>query len=472
MKIDNIDVGKTIEDAKIFLAKEKGLSPEFRTIIQLILVLMQAMLTRLGLNSNNSSKPPSSDPNRNTSNKKKGASKRKPGGQAGRKGSQLKPIKDPDEVKTLKLDKRRLPKGNYKEAGYESRQVMDFTVSIHVTEYRAQILIDEKGNRFVADFPELVTRPIQYGPKTKASSVYMSQYQLIPYNRIKDHFSDQIGRNISTGSFFNFNKEACNLLTRFDAIAKEKLIASRRINVDETGININGKRLWLPTACNDKWTYFYPHKKRGSEAIDDIGIIPRFSGVICHDHWKPYYKYNCKHALCNAHHLRALEWSQSEDKQGWAQVLQKFLLKLNKKVDNAGGMLTKRQYDYYKKEYMKILNKADSECPRPKDERETGKRGRLKKSKSRNLLERLREYVDDVLRFVEDSDVPFTNNQGENDLRMTKVQQKVSGCFRSYEGALIFSRIRAYLITCRKHDLGATDALEMLFRGELPDFIG
>ncbi len=199
-----------------------------------------------------------------------------------------------------------MPKGNYRDDGYEARQVIDFKVSINVTEYRAQVLVDTEGNRYVANFPAFVTRPVQYGPKTKASAVYMSQYQLTPYNRIEDYFSDQLGLNISTGSFFNFNQEAYERLADFEVIAKEKLIASQRINADETGVNINGKRLWLHTACNDLWTYFYPHQKRGHEAMDEIGILPLFKGVLCHDYWEAYYHYNCLHSLCNSHLLREL----------------------------------------------------------------------------------------------------------------------------------------------------------------------
>lgn len=432
---------------------------------------MQGMLERLSLNSKNSGKPPSTDPNRKKSSANKKSSKRKPGGQPGRIGKQLKPVSEPDNIEVLKIDKRTLPKGDYQDTGFEARQVVDFKVSICVTEYRAQVLVNSKGKRFVADFPSFVTRPIQYGPMTKASSVYMSQFQLIPYNRIKDYFSEQVGLNISAGSFFNFNKEAYGLLERFEQASKEKLIASARINADETGININGKRLWLHTACNDKWTHFYPHHKRGSQAMDIIGILPKFKGILCHDHWKAYYQYNCLHALCNAHHLRELEWSATEDKQKWAAKVIDLLTKLNKRVDAAGGKLSKKQNSYYRKRYKKLLSVAEIECPPPNTIREKGQRGRIKRSKSRNLLERLIHYEEDVLRFMEDIDVPFTNNQGENDLRMTKVQQKISGCFRSEEGALIFCRVRAYLITCRKHDIGATEALETLFKGKLPDFV-
>jgi transposase len=299
----------------------------------------------------------------------------------------------------------------------------------------------------------------------------MSQFQLIPYLRIEDYFREQMGLSLSAGSLFTFNQEAYNLLALFEQITKQKLINTSRLNADETGININGTRIWLHTACNDLWTHFYPHYKRGSEAMDAIGILPKFKGILCHDHWKAYYKYTCLHALCNAHHLRELEWSATEDKQKWAKKMKKFLINLNIKVDAAGGAFDSRQSAYYRKRYNDLLDGAQKECPLPDTKRKSGQRGRIKKSKSRNLLERLIAFQDDVLRFMDNKEIPFTNNQGENDLRMTKVQQKISGCFRSEEGALIFCRIRAYLITCRKHGVGAAESLKLLFKGKLPDFI-
>jgi len=475
MKIDNINIADAIEKAKSLLRKEKNISPALQTVFELLLVLMQAMLERLSLNSGNSGKPPSSDPNRDKKKKNsagKPKSNKKPGGQPGRKGAQLKPVDNPDEIEELKIDKRTLPKGQYKEDGYEARQVVDFVISACVTEYRAQVLMDTKGNRYVAEFPAFVTRPIQYGVKTKATSVYMSQFQMIPYNRIEDYFASQVGLNISQGSFFNFNQEAYALLEQFDTVAKAVLIASSRINVDETGINVNGKKIWLHTASDNEWTHCFPHEKRGSEAMGAIGIIPKFLGVLCHDHWKAYYKYEkCDHALCNAHHLRELKWSAEEDNQSWALKIRKFLKALNIIVDKAGGELSERKSAYYRKQYRKILRKGEKECPPPKEKRKKGQRGRIKRSKSRNLLERLINYEDDVLRFMDDINVPFTNNLGENDLRMTKVQQKISGCFRSYRGAQIFCRIRGFLITCRKHGVDPMTALEGLLKGILPDFV-
>lgn len=472
MKINNINVEKTIEKARDLLDKEERISPALKSVIEVLLLVVTILLQRKGLNSQNSSKPPSDDKNRKRGSKRM-KSNRKPGGQPGRKGAQLKPTDNPDIIEELKIDKRTLPRGNYKEVGYDKRQVIDIETNIIITEYRAQILEDGEGNKYTAEFPKHITRPIQYGPKAKANSVYMSQFQLLPYKRIENYFSDQVDLNVSPGSIFNFNKEAYEALESFDHIAKQRLIDSSRINADETGININGKRVWLHTACNDLWTYFYPHEKRGSEAMDEIGILPNFKGTLCHDHWKPYYTYTeCAHSLCNAHHLRELEWSATEDKQKWASKMKTFLLNLNSVVDAAGGSLNKKQSKNYREQYNKILSDGDSESPPPDEgKRKPGQRGRLKRSKSRNLLERLKEFEDDVLRFMNDKKIPFTNNQGENDLRMTKVQQKISGCFRAEEGALIFCRIRSYLITCRKHGVGATEALELLFRGGLPEFV-
>jgi len=470
MKLNKIDVNATLEDAKKLIAQETNVSPALKAMFELMILIISLLANRLGLNSKNSSKPPSSDPNRKKKNKRNTSGK-KAGGQHGRKVAQLKPVDNPDNIETLKIDKRTLPRDTYTEVGYDKRQVIDIETKIIVTEYQAQILENSSGKRFTAEFPFNVTRPIQYGASTKASSVYMSQFQLVPYNRIEDYFSDQLGLNISTGSFFNFNKEAYDLLADFEQVAKGKLINSSRVNSDETGINVNGKRIWLHTACNEKWTHFFPHLKRGYEAMNDIGILPNFGGVLCHDHWKPYYLYSCMHSLCNAHHLRELEWSATEDKQKWAEKMKAFLIMLNKEVDDAGGKLTKQQSSRYQKKYGAILDEAHKACPAPTTIRKPGQRGRLKKSKSRNLLERLIDFKADVLRFMDDVNVPFTNNQGENDLRMTKVQQKISGCFRSMDGAYIFCRVRSYLITCRKHGVSPTDALETLFKGKLPDFI-
>ena len=471
MKIEDIDVDSSINSVKELLKKEKNLSPALRSALEVLLVLVALLLNRMTLNSKNSSKPPSTDPNRKKSSKK-GKSSRQPGGQKGRNGTTLEPVDDPDEVSELQVDRRTLPKGaQYREVGYERRQVIDIDLSRFVTEYRSQILEDDLGNRFVAAFPEGVNRPVQYGLNLKANAVYMSQYQLIPYDRIRDHFQDQMHIPVSAGSVFNFNKEAYERLEPFEQWAKTELAKSMLMHADETGINIGGKRHWLHCASNASLTWFSPHARRGTEAMNEMGILPFFKGVLCHDHWKPYYQYECTHALCNAHHLRELERAWEQDHQQWAREIQVLLIDIEKAVVDAGGCLLPDEAKRWRRRYRRLLKKAETECPPPDESQRKGKRGRLKRSKARNLLERLRDFEQDVLRFMEVKRVPFTNNQGENDLRMTKVQQKISGCFRSMEGAKIFCRVRSYLSTCRKQGMTATQALTLLFQGKNPDFM-
>jgi len=471
MKIDSIDIEAALQKARDAIDKDEQLSASSRSIIEVLILLISLLAGRLNLNSKNSSKPPSSDPNREKAPAKKRSGK-KPGGQKGHIGKTLTKVDDPDFIEPIKIDRRTLPPGRYSDGGYESRQVFDIDLSRVVTEYRAQILVDESGKRFVASFPEGVSKAVQYGSGLKAHSVYMSQYQLIPYNRIQDHFADQINVPVSQGSICNFNKEAFCLLADFENRAKQELADAQIAHADETGINKNGDRIWLHSLSNAQWTLFYPHEKRGKEAMEAMGILPAFKGTLCHDHWKPYYQYGCTHALCNAHHLRELTFAWEQDGQQWAKKMKELLETINKDVIIHAGVLDAVESKKYRKKYNNLIKQAEIECPEPeRPPTKKGKRGRIKKSKSRNLLERLKDYEDDVLRFMENEHVPFTNNLGENDIRMTKVQQKISGCFRSLEGAHIFCRIRSYLSTCRKHGVKSSFALNLLFEGKLPDFL-
>jgi transposase len=299
----------------------------------------------------------------------------------------------------------------------------------------------------------------------------MSQQQLVPYDRVRDYFADQCGIPISTGSLFNFNRQAFELLEEYETIAKRYLIERPMLHADETGINNNSKLFWLHSVSDDEWTLFFPHEKRGIEAIKAMGVLEHFHGILCHDHWKPYFQLDCSHALCNAHHLRELEFAAEHDDYRWAKKMQKLLLEIDAATTKAGGCLTQRVAKSFRSRYRNILTRGDKECPPPTPRKANGKRGRQAKTKARNLLERLRAYEEETLRFMTDKIVPFTNNQGENDIRMTKVQQKISGCFRSIEGAQIFCRTRGYLSTCTKHGVSPTDALQILFDGRLPEFV-
>lgn len=469
MTINKINITETIKQVEDLLRAEKNASPAIQAMLGLLVVVINLLLNKLNLNSTNSSIPPSADPNRKRGSKTKTKGiKRKPGGQPGHEGTNLKMVDDPDEIEIFSVDRRTIPADDYIPVGYEARQVIDIEISKHVTEYRAEVLRNASGIRYVAEFPEGVTRPVQYGIGVKVQAVYMSQQQLIPYDRIQDYFSDQCNIPISPGSFVNFNQDAYNLLEDFEKIAQKNLIAAEVLNTDETGINVNGSRLWLHSASNNLWSLFFPHEKRGLEAMVAMGVLEKFNGVLCHDHWKPYFHFKCLHSLCNAHHLRELERAAEQDGQKWAKEMQTLLLNINEAVKNAGESLATKESEDFLQKYRLILASGNLECPAPE---ENNKRGKTKRSKSRNLLERLTNFETETLRFMTDINVPFTNNRGENDIRMTKVQQKISGCFRSMEGAKIFCRVRSYLLTCKKHGIRPTEALRILFSKKLPDFV-
>jgi transposase len=193
-------------------------------------------------------------------------------------------VDDPDIIEPIKIDRRKLPVGAFHDVGYEARQVFDIDISRVVTEYRAQVLEDDNGHRYVAPFPQGVTKAVQYGAGIKDHAVYLSQFQLIPYNRVGDYFADQLHIPISEGSIFNFNKQAYETLEAFETIAKEQLKTSPFAHSDETGINKGGDRYWLHCVSNADWTLYFPHKKRGMEAFEAMGVLPWFKGILCHDH--------------------------------------------------------------------------------------------------------------------------------------------------------------------------------------------
>ncbi len=474
MTVQDIDTDNALEEIRKLLKEEKDISPALKASIEVMIFLVTVLVNRLGLNSRNSSKPPSSDfgnsdKKKDEKDKKKG-NKRNPGGQPGRKGKTLKAVENPDEIIPIEIDRRSLPRGGqYTSDGFEKRQVFNIKISRHVIEYQAEVLVDDEGNRFVAPFPDGVNQKTQYSSEVKAHAVYLSQFQLIPYARLSDYFGDILDLPVSTGSLCNFNLEAYHLLESVEDFIKAQLIKEALLHADETGVKVGGKRIWLHCASSTLWTYLYPHNSRGSEAMDEMGILPKFKGVLCHDHWKAYFSYICLHALCNAHHLRELERAYEQDGQKWAKNMKNLLLEMNQLTKDNSGALTETQAKPLIKRFRTLLTQGNKECPENLEK--SGKRGKVAQPKSRNLLNRLRIYETEALRFLTDEDVPFTNNQGENDIRMSKVHQKISGCFRSMMGAKIFCRIRGFLITCRKQGVNPADALRDLFAGKLPDFI-
>lgn len=465
----SLNIFQTIGDAEQLLLREVQLSASDRGTIRMLIDAVTMLTNRLKTDSSNSSMPPSLDPNRPRDSKKQSpGERRKPGGQEGHKGNTLKRVSNPNETEDIHIDRRTVPRSFYQTIGYETRQVFDINISLFVKEYRAEIIEDEHGDQYVAEFPDGVRQAAQYGNLTKASAVYLSQYQLVPLERVKDFFQAQAGIPISKGSIANFNVEASLKLDGFMDWAKKQLANSPVNHADETGINIGGKKAWLHCLSNQKVTLFHADHKRGKEAMDRMGVLPLFEGILCHDHWKPYFKYSCLHALCNAHHLRELQWCVDFENQAWAGEMKNLLIEINDQKTTV-GFVQAAEHGSFLDRYRRILAQGQAECP--KTDKPEGARGKAKKSKSRNLLERLQNFETETMRFMSDILVPFTNNQGERDIRMTKVQQKISGCFRSLEGADNFCRIRSFLATCIKNHYNPTDALRLLFEKKLPEFM-
>lgn len=467
MTVSNINVEDVLTQAESVLKKSKNLNPEIRLVLQLMMSLIQILIQRVRLSSSNSSLPPSTDKaprrSRQVSPAKKKKSDKSAGGQEGHEGSTLEKVKNPDEIIDIAIDRRTLPQhGEFKSDGFESRQVIDVILKCVVREYRAEVLIDGEGNRYVATFPSEIPKAVQYGSSVKSLAVYLSQYQLIPYNRVQEMFENHFNLEISQGSLHNFNKEAFEKLEFFEREAMETLKNAQVLNADETGIQIGDKNHWLHVLCTPKTTYFFAHERRGCEAIDEMGVLDKFNGVLVHDHWKPYFGYTKKHALCNAHHLRELQWVIDFKSHKWAASMKRFLNDTNTMVNGAGGLLSEEAQQDKSKRYRQIIKDGRSECPIMVPAKGSGRK-KVAQTKERNLLDRLDKFEEAVLRFMKESNVPFTNNQAEQDIRMVKVQQKVSGCFRSMNGAKYFCRIRGFLLTNNKRGNSPHAALNEVF---------
>jgi len=442
---------------------------------------LKVLKERLAQNSRNSSNPPSSDgPDKPAPRSLRPRGERKSGGQPGHKGHTLKMVEKPQHTIRHQVEKCEKCGRSLQEreaTDIERRQVFDVPpVKIEVTEHQAEIKECACGHLNKAAFPEGVTAPVQYGPDIRAKAVYLRDYQLIPLGRTCEVLSDFFGCEMGEGTLNNVTDRCFEVLEEPVEQIKQHIIESSVVNFDETGSRVNGKNQWLHVAGTPNLTYYQINPKRGSEAMDEIGILPHFEGRAVHDFWSPYFKYDCKHGLCNIHHLRELTFVYEEQGQAcplagpgvWARHMIDCLLDIKKAVDEAKNFtdsLTEEQIREFEERYKEILKEGYEANPLSKQPTSNKKRGRRKKSKARNLVERLDNYRKNALSFMYDFSVPFDNNLGERDVRMMKVQQKISGCFRSEDGAKVFSRIRSYISTARKNGINAIDALKKAIAG-------
>lgn len=428
---------------------------------------------RLGKNSRNSSKPPSSDglgkPAPKSLRKPSG---RRPGKQPGGEGFRLQPRPDPDQVQT------HVPTGckgcgadlaGAPVVGIEARQVFDLPVIELITiEHRAQRRRCGCGAVTRAGFPTEATAPTCYGPRVAALAVYLLGRQHLPVERAAECLEEAFGAAVSTGWLSSLLPNAAARLDGFLAIAREQLAAAQVAHFDETGGRVAGKLHWIHVACNDTWTLFHLDRKRGRVAMDAAGVLPDFRGVAVHDGLVVYRQYDqALHGLCNAHHLRELAGIAELTSQAWPTMLAELLVEVHVAVEIAKATgktkLPARRLTTFGKRYDALIGEGKQLNPPPP---RTGKRGRPALGPAGSLLVRLATHRADVLRFATDFTVPFDNNQAERDVRMVKLQQKISGGWRSDTGAESFLDVRSYLSTARKHGQSAMTVLRDLFTAQ------
>jgi transposase len=428
---------------------------------------------RLGKNSRNSSKPPSSDGLGKPAPKSlRRASGRKPGKQQGGQGFRLQPRAVPDEVLT------HAPAGcngcgadltDAPVVGVETRQVFDLPViELIVIEHRAQRRQCGCGAVTRAAFPAEASAPTCYGPGVAALATYLLGRQHLPVERAAQCLEEAFGAAVSTGWLSSLLPNAAARLDGFLAIAREQLAAAQVAHFDETGGRVAGTLHWIHVACNDTWTLLHLDRKRGRVAMDAAGVLPDFGGIAIHDGLVVYRQYDqATHGLCNAHHLRELAGIAELTGQVWPTQLAQLLVELHVAVEvtKATGKtkLPARRLATFGKRYDALIVEGKQLNPPPP---RTGKRGRPALGAAGSLLARLETHRADVLRFATDFTVPFDNNQAERDIRMVKLQQKISGGWRSDSGAEAFLDVRSYLGTARKHRQGAMTVLRDLFTGQ------
>ncbi len=424
---------------------------------------------RLAQNSRNSSKPPSSDgyakPNPKSLRK---AGQKPTGGQKGHKGHTLKQVAQPDHIELhsppshCNACNRLLSDA----VTVEARQVFDIPHLHHeVTEHQVRETRCICGKVHRGQFPAGVSAAVQYGPRIKAAVVHLTHHHMMPVARTGDLMGDLFGLPLSDATVLAMSGEAQTRLAPTVAAIGEALQAAPVAHADETGMRVASKLNWMHVLATATLTWVGCHANRGKKAFDAFGLLLVFSGTLIHDGWKPYRELLCKHGLCNAHHLRELTYVFEEMGQAWAKRMGDLLVAACREVEAGGGPLPTERIAYFRRTYAEILAEGDEVNPRAPP---SGKRGATKQSKAANLLKRLRDFSDDVWRFATDHYVPFTNNIAEQAVRMPKVKQKVSGGFRTKNGADNFCTIRSYLATMHKQRQNLFAALTLTFQGNTP----
>jgi transposase len=457
------------------IAELEALVAQQRDQITVLLARIQELEGRLAKDRHNSHNPPTSDGLRRRPRSQRRPSGRKSGGQLGHPGQTLPVVATPDEVVTHAPAQCAHCQASLEEVApqaEERRQVVELPpVRRHVREHRAaHVRCPGCGRLTVAAFPAEVPSRIQYGPRLRALVGYLVEHQLVPYARVRELLADLCGQSLSVGTLVAMVQPCAQQLAPVEEALKVETRAAPVLHHDETGVRVAGKLQGVHVSSTPALTHYGVHPKRGRAATEAIGILPGFTGVSVHDGWKSYQTYtHCRHALCNVHHLRELTLVAEELHQPWAGQLKDLLHQMKAAVatarDSGLTQLPPPQRQALHTRYESLLLAGLAANPPPPLPPAGRRRGRRKQSPARNLLERLWLGQAQVLAFLDDFAIPFDNNQAEQDLRMFKVQQKVSGCFRADAGAEAYCRIRGYLSTLRKRRQALLHALQSAFTG-------
>jgi transposase len=464
-------------DLKEQIAKKDQRIEELEASLMRTLLRVEELERRLGKDSHNSSKPPSSDGLGRRPGKPRKKSEKRSGRQKGHQGTSLLQVLTPDEILSYRPTHCEACQCDLQqEVGRvtERRQIHDIPeIHLQVVEHHVEEICCPACQHLTrAPFPMGVDAPAQYGPNVQSLAVYLSQFQLLPMARTCEALGDLCQCALSEATLVNWIAKAAKHLEPTIQWLKALLIASTFQHADETGIRIKGILHWVHVNATLWLTLYSWHRKRGQEALESIGIWPHFRGRAMHDRWSSYDRYACAHSLCGAHLLRDCLYVAEQEKQPWAQTMFDLLLAMNEAAEHwrsqGAKAIPQAERDDWIARYFETLASGLSmyaaQAP-PIDGMVPKKAGRKKQDASKNLLDALLHRAENVLYFLDDLSVPFTNNQAERDLRMIKVQQKVSGTFRSTEGATAFCIIRSYLATMRKQGRSMLGAIAAVFAG-------
>jgi transposase len=444
------------------------------------MVVMQERITqlegRLAKNSKNSSKPPSSDGLRKPAPKSLRKSGQHPhGGQPGHSGSTLRQSAHVDETVNHFGQTRcsACQRDIFEQEVAEIRQVFELPeLSMRTVAHQQMRSRCTCGAVHLGAWPAGVNAPVQYGASVKAMAVHLNQHHLVPLARTAQLMQDLYGVSLSQASIQSFAQEAALALHPTVQAIGRAVQEAGVVHADETGIRVNGKLHWLHCAVTTTLTWLAPHAKRGTLAFEALGLLEGIKGVLVHDGLASYKGLDCTHSLCNAHHIRELVYIHEQENEKiwdpWAQEMIDLLLQALKEVNLAQEPLDASRQAWFEAQWSVLLDRGESYNPQTQrtgtsQDVVMGSRGRIKQSKAANLLRRLREHRQEVWRFIRDEGVPFTNNLAEQALRMTKVKQKISGCFRTEHGADTFFTIRSYLATMTKQKNNLFECLVSVF---------